>query len=170
MTDDFDINDEQPDDFFDDPLGIGPEEVTPESDEENEVSVVGIFERRDPNEEHQSDFVVLVRDATNRSVMIVIGRFEAMAISLALEGHTADRPLTHDLLNNSIAKLGGSVSRILIDDLWNGTYYAKVTVTQNNNDIIIDSRPSDAIALALRAKAPIYMSEKILHAVGLQEE
>ncbi|MCX6344440.1 MAG: bifunctional nuclease family protein [Armatimonadetes bacterium] len=95
---------------------------------------------------------------------------EAMAISLALEGAAADRPITHDLLLNAINKLGGTVEHILIDDLWNNTYYAKVSVASNGKIIDIDSRPSDAIALSLRAKAPIYMIEGVLEKAAVKEE
>jgi bifunctional DNase/RNase len=168
--DEFKFGDDLPDDFLNNPFGDRPEDSVPEDGEEHEVSVAGVYEHRVRDEDHQSEFVVLVRDNKQRTVLIVIGRFEAMAISLALEGHSADRPLTHDLLNNVINKLGGVVSRILIDDLWNGTYYAKVTILAKGTEFVIDSRPSDAIALALRAKSPIYMAEHILRAVGLKEE
>ena len=103
-------------------------------------------------------------------MLIWIGRFEALAISLALEGASADRPLTHDLLNNIVNKMDGTVERILIDDLWNNTYYAKITIAHNGKTIEIDSRPSDAIALSLRAKAPIFMIESVLEKAAVQEE
>lgn len=170
MTED-DFNfDEDPDDFLKNPFGDRPDDGIPEEGEEKEITVLGVFEHPPQEEEPQQEFVVLVRDAQQRTVFIVIGRFEAMAISLALEGYNPDRPLTHDLLNNVINKLGGTVSRILIDDLWNGTYYAKITINVRGEDIIIDSRPSDAIALALRCKAPMFMAEHILKTVGLHEE
>ena len=102
--------------------------------------------------------------------MIWIGKFEAYAISLALEGASADRPITHDLLNNVVNKMGGNVERILIDDLWNDTYYAKVTIAYDSKSLDIDSRPSDAIALGLRAKAPMYMVEGVLEKASVQEE
>ena len=112
----------------------------------------------------------MLRDAGSRSVLIWIGKFEAYSISLALEGATADRPITHDLLNNVINRMGGSVERILIDDLWNDTYYAKVTIAVNGKTMDIDSRPSDAIALGLRAKCPIYMIEGVLEKASVKEE
>ncbi len=103
-------------------------------------------------------------------MLIFIGKFEAMSIWLALEGASADRPLTHDLLNNMIDRMGGKVERILIDDLWNNTYYAKVTIGHDGKTIEVDARPSDGIALALRAKAPIYMAEAVLERAAVREE
>jgi hypothetical protein len=105
-----------------------------------------------------------------RAVPIWIGRFEAMAISLALEGTTADRPLPYDMFHNIINKMGGTVDRILIDDLWNKTYYAKISISYDSKSLDADSRPSDAIALALRAKAPIYMAEAVLEKAAVKEE
>lgn len=167
--DDFKFDNEDPEDFLNNPLGDGSD-GDPENDVEKEVSVVGVFEHRPVEDEPMQEFVVLVRDNQRRTVVIVIGRFEAVAISLALEGVNPDRPLTHDLLNNVIERLGGKINHILIDDLWNGTYYAKITIETGKNEVIVDSRPSDAIALALRSKAPIYMKEKILFSAGMQEE
>lgn len=138
--------------------------------DEKEVKVLGVYEHKEAGANQNTNFFVLLRDAAGRSVLIWIGKFEAMAISLALEGTSADRPITHDLLLNVIGKLGGSVERILIDDLWNNTYYAKVTINHNGKNIDIDSRPSDAIALSLRAKAPIFMVEGVLEKAALKEE
>lgn len=162
--DEFKFDDNQSDDFLNNPFDGNPD------DEEKEIRVLGVYEQRMYEESQQSEYVILVRDQKERTVPIVIGRSEAMAISIALEGHSADRPLTHDLLNNVISKLGGKVERILIDDLWNSTYYAKISITADNRQLEIDSRPSDAIALALRAKAPIFMAEHVLESAGLKEE
>jgi bifunctional DNase/RNase len=102
-------------------------------------------------------------------VLIWIGRFEAYAISLALEGAAFDRPMTHVLLKNAIERLGGRVDRILVDDLWQDTYYAKISVSTATGTIDIDARPSDALALALRAGAPIYMADSVLES-GVNED
>ena len=168
--DDFKFNSEDPDDFLKNPFEDDSDSDVPEDGEEKEVTVVGVFAHRPQEDEPQQEYVVLVRDSVQRTVVIVIGHFEAMAISLALEGHNPDRPATHDLLNNVISKLGGIIKRILIDDLWNGTYYAKITIEVNGSELLIDSRPSDAIALALRSKSPIFMAESILRTVGMREE
>lgn len=104
---------------------------------------------------------VMLSDGT-RKLPIVIGAFEASAITLPLEGHQADRPMTHDLMVTAIEALGGDITKIVIDDLWGSTYYAKVYVQHNGKEMSIDSRPSDAIALAVRVDAPIFVAEGIL--------
>jgi bifunctional DNase/RNase len=165
----FDPDDELPDDLFREISEESPERGIGDLDEK-EVEVVNVYESRDPGGMQPSEFVVLLRDKNQRSVLILIGKFEAMAISLAIEGASAGRPLTHDLLNNVIARMGGVVERILIDDLWNNKYYAKITVSTADKTIEFDSRPSDAIALALRAKAPIFMAESVLQKASVREE
>ena len=169
MADDFTFDDQEPPEGF---FGDSSDSDEPSSEEQREfkeVNVVGVFEHHEQTGGQPTAFVLL-RDAQERSVLIWIGRFEALAISLALEGASADRPLTHDLLNNIVGKLGGRVERVLIDDLWNSTYYAKLLIAVNGDSLEIDSRPSDAIALGLRAKAPIYMSEAVLHKAAIKEE
>ena len=168
--DDFKFDENDPDGMFGSPLGEPGKGDADGADEEKLVGVAGVYEHRSEEANKSSEFVVLLRDELARTVLIVIGRFEAMAISLALEGHSADRPLTHDLLNNVIGRLGGTLRRILIDDLWNDTYYAKITIDTPAGELVVDSRPSDAIALALRAKAPIYMLEHVLREAGLRAE
>ena len=172
-----------PDDFnFDDLEGLNSSffepseeggERRPRNDEdldEKEVTVVGVYEHRAEGSAQPPSAFVLLRDAQERSVLIFIGKFEAMSIWLALEGTSADRPLTHDLLNNVVNKIGGAIERVLIDDLWNNTYYAKVTISYNGITSDIDARPSDGIALALRAKAKIYMAEAVLAKAAVKEE
>lgn len=170
MADDFDFEEEErPEGFRIPSEGEEPPERDETDLQEKEVKVVGVFEHPE-QATGQPSALVLLRDSRGRSVPIFIGKFEAMSIWLALEGTAPDRPLTHDLLNNVISKMGGTVDRILIDDLWNNTYYAKVTLAIDGKAIEIDSRPSDAIALALRAKAPIYMAESVLEKAAVQEE
>jgi bifunctional DNase/RNase len=137
--------------------------------DEKEVSVVGVFEHLEPGASQPAAFVLL-RDNAARCVPIWIGRAEAFAISIALEGATADRPLTHDLMKNILTRLGGNVEKVIIDDLWHDTYYAKIYVAVDGQTIEIDSRPSDAIALGLRAKAPIFMAEAVLSQAAVYEE
>ncbi len=173
MADEFQFeNEDIPEEIvFHNPLDR--DECSPEEElnlEEKEVKVMGVYEHKEQSNGQPTNFFVLLRDGSGRSVLIWIGRFEAMAISLALEGTAADRPITHDLMLNAINKLGGTVERILIDDLWNNTYYAKVSVASDGKIIDIDSRPSDAIALSLRAKAPIYMIEGVLEKAAVKEE
>lgn len=172
MADEHQFEDEKrPDNGLPNPLG--DDDAPKEGDEdlgEKEVSVAGVFEQHDQQGAQPSAYVVLLRDTTGRSVPIWIGRFEAMAISLALDGTTADRPLPYDMFNNVIAKMGGHIDRILIDDLWNNTYYAKISISVDGKSLDVDSRPSDAIAMCLRAKAPIFIAESVLRRAAVTEE
>jgi uncharacterized protein len=107
--------------------------------------------------------IVILRDeAGDRLLPIWIGLFEANAIALSLEGVTSPRPLTHDLLQVFLERLGGALTRVLISELRATTYYAVLFVQTDSGEITIDSRPSDAIGLALRAKAPIFVAADVL--------
>jgi bifunctional DNase/RNase len=92
----------------------------------------------------------------------MIGAFESQAIQQKLEGVQPERPMTHDLIRNIITRVGGEVDRIVIDDFWNAIYYAKIYVLANGEEIEIDARPSDAVAIAIRFGAPIYVADAIL--------
>lgn len=140
--------------------------------EEKEVEVVGVYEHQEQGSPagYSAPAFVLLRDKDARQVLIWVGRFEAYAISVAMEGVALDRPMTHDLLRSVVDRLGGKVEHILIDDLWQDTYYAKITVATNGDSIEVDSRPSDAIALALRTKSPIYMAESVLEQASVRED
>ncbi len=140
------------------------ERLEPRRLDEKEVRVVGVYEHQEAGIPPQ--FFVLLQDNRGRSVPIWIGKYEALSISMALEGDVPDRPMTHDLLKNTIERLGGTVERIIVDDLWQSTFYAKITIVRNGESIEIDSRPSDAIALALRARAPIYVAEPVFESIG----
>jgi bifunctional DNase/RNase len=106
--------------------------------------------------------VILKEIGAERYLPIYIGRFEADAIAIRLQCHEHHRPLTHDLLNNVIAELGGEVSHILVNDMRNDTFYARIFVNVNGQQLDIDSRPSDAIALAVRCNAPIFVEEEVM--------
>lgn len=148
------------------------ENLQPQVVEEKEVEVVGVYEQHDEGLPANSSppAFVLLRDKQSREVMIWVGRFEAYAISVALGGMSFDRPMTHDLLRNVFDRLGGKVEKILIDDLWQDTYYAKITVSRDGEVLYIDSRPSDAIALALRSRSPIFMAESVLEQAAVRED
>jgi bifunctional DNase/RNase len=105
-------------------------------------------------------FVLLTDGA--RKLSIVIGEAETHAIALPLEGKTPQRPMTHDLLAAFVERLGAKVEKVFIDDLFGSTYYAKIFVNHAGEDMTIDSRPSDAIALAVRLGTPIYVADQIL--------
>lgn len=98
----------------------------------------------------------------DRRLPIIIGQFEAQAIALELEGIRPPRPLTHDLMKNIVERLGATIVETLITDLKENTFYAVVFAESAGVSNEIDSRPSDAIALAVRVNAPIYVNEKVL--------
>ncbi|MEA3399743.1 MAG: bifunctional nuclease family protein [Armatimonadota bacterium] len=106
--------------------------------------------------------VILADDEERRLLPILIGLFEAQAIAMAISGEDIGRPLTHDLLLSVIEELGGQLERIEVTELAEKTFYALLHVECNGKTLQIDSRPSDAIALALRAEAPIYVAEEVL--------
>lgn len=118
--------------------------------------------------------IVVLRDPEgDRFLPIWIGVFEAQAIALRLEEVNAPRPLTHDLLQNLIRDLGASVARVVVTDLRDNTFFAEIHLQGNAGDQVIDSRPSDAIALALRAEAPLFVNELVFEkarADGLHEK
>ncbi|KYH31108.1 bifunctional nuclease family protein [Neomoorella mulderi] len=106
--------------------------------------------------------VVLLSDQEGTQVLpIWVGPFEAQAIALALQGILTPRPLTHDLLRSLCENLGVEVKKVLVQDIRDGTYYAELYLRQGDKEIVVDARPSDAIALALRTNAPLYITEKV---------
>ncbi|MBC7186882.1 MAG: bifunctional nuclease family protein [Calditrichaeota bacterium] len=110
-----------------------------------------------------SRFVVVLRDdAHNRWLPIVVGSTEAQAIALQLEKVEPPRPLTHDLMKNLLESLDAKVSRVVVTELRENTYYAKIGLQLDGKKREIDARPSDAIALALRMNAPIFVVEEVM--------
>lgn len=130
---------------------------------EKEVRIVNVFEVDTGNPANNTTFVLL-RDNYAREFKIFVMRDVAMAISMAMENERPDRPYTHDLMKTILERLGGRVERVTIDDLWQETYYAKITIVASNSTFEIDARPSDAMAMALRFRAPIYVAESVLEA------
>lgn len=124
------------------------------------VQVDGIF-GHDSNGKI-SHFVV-VSDGERR-LPIIIGPFEATSIQLVLENSRPDRPLTHDLTKALIERLDSTLDRVVIDDFWNTIYYAKLYLKKSSSEeeIEVDARPSDAIALAVRFDCPIFVADGIL--------
>lgn len=106
----------------------------------------------------------------NRRLPIIIGTFEAQAIALELEHIKPPRPMTHDLLKNAIEVFGAQIDQVFINDLSEGTFFARIIYRKNGDEVDQDARPSDAIALAVRFKAPIYVSEKVLDEAGIISE
>ena len=130
-----------------------------------ELSKIVITETSD----HQI-IVLKEREGQQRSFPIVIGLTEAWAIDRAVKGITTPRPLTHDLIGNVIEGLNAGVVRVVINDLRNNTFYAKIVLQQNGSTVEIDSRPSDAIALAMQKNTPIFVAKKVLEEVCRSED
>ena len=115
------------------------------------------------NEVHDQQVIMLREVDGERSFPIVIGIFEATSIDRRVRGIQSPRPLTHDLLTSVIDYLGGDLQDIYISELSEHTYYAKLRIRKDGELIEVDSRPSDAIALAVTARVPIYVNEDVLN-------
>ena len=114
--------------------------------------------------------VVYLREVGGeRRFPIVTGLYEATSLDRNLKHFQFPRPLTHDLLLQTARELGGSLARILIDKLENNTFYAKIVFSKNGEEVMVDARPSDSVALALRAGSPIYCAEEVLNLAGIEE-
>jgi uncharacterized protein len=107
--------------------------------------------------------IVILRDKDGQRVLpIWVGIFEANAIALQIENVTTPRPMTHDLLRNIILDLKATVQKIVVCDLQDNTFYALIYLGLNGDTLTIDARPSDAIALALRTRAPIFVEDSVI--------
>lgn len=114
--------------------------------------------------------LILSESEGNRRLPIIIGTFEAQAIALELESIKPPRPMTHDLLKNIILSYHSKVDRVVINNLNEGTFFAQIHYQNNGDEISLDARPSDAIALAIRFNAPIFTNEKVLEEAGIETE
>jgi hypothetical protein len=118
-----------------------------------------------------SQHVVILREAdAERYLPIWIGSWEAQSIAMRLQGVEAERPLTHDLLATILDELGASVRHIVVSDLADETFRARIVLIEGGSDYEIDARPSDAIALAVRVSAPIFATEAVLDRAGVMPE
>jgi len=107
--------------------------------------------------------IIILKDAEDRKALpIWVGIFEANAIALELEKIATPRPMTHDLIKNILDHLGATVQQVTINDLRDNTFYAIIEISVNGGRIAVDSRPSDAIAIALRVNAPIFVDEAVI--------
>jgi bifunctional DNase/RNase len=124
-----------------------------------------------PSSVGSSSFILLLesKDNTNLKFPIVIGYNEAQAITIEMEGIKPSRPLTHDLFINMLNGLSMTIDSITITKFIDGIFYAKITVNTNNTFIDIDSRPSDAVAISLRSKAPIKINSKLLETLSIHD-
>jgi len=115
--------------------------------------------------------IVILRDPDNKlNLPIWIGLLEATAMATELEGIKMARPMTHDLLRSLINELGAVVEWIEVTELKDNTYYALIYLRVNDRQLTLDSRPSDAISLALRTKSPIYVAKKVLEASSVLQQ
>lgn len=124
-----------------------------------EVEIFGLSNSPNPGGAHA---LLLKEVYGNRRLPIIIGLFEAQAIAVVMEGYTTPRPLTHDLLSTLIVHLGANVNEVIIDALRDNTFHAKIILDVASITSEIDSRPSDAIALAVRVRCPIFVAESVM--------
>ena len=119
---------------------------------------------------YSNAYIVILRDEHNSDVLpIWVGKSEASAISFALENVTPPRPMTHDLMKSILDNVDAKILSAVVSDLKNNTYYAKIHLWYGDSEYAVDSRPSDAIALALRAEAPIFTTEEVLRKQNSEE-
>jgi bifunctional DNase/RNase len=118
----------------------------------------------------QHRVVVLKEVETDRYLPIWIGPFEADAITIQLQGVQVARPLTHDLLKSVIDKMGATISHVMVSELKNDTFYAQIVMDINGTSMEIDARPSDAIALAVRVNAPLFVAEDVMNLASIVPE
>ena len=139
--------------------------VTSRGEREAAVPVHMELKRIIISEIHEQQVIMLKEVDGERSFSIMIGIFEATSIDRRVKRLPSPRPLTHDLVANVVEQLGGEISDIYISELRDHTYYAKLRIRHNGELIEVDSRPSDAIALAVTASVPIYVAEDVLDEV-----
>ena len=118
----------------------------------------------------QHRIVVLKETGSTRFLPIWIGPFEADAITIELQGVEVARPLTHDLLKAMAEKLGAEILQVTITDLRNDTFYAEISLQVNGRRLLVDSRPSDAIALAVRARVPVLVADSVMEQAAITPE
>jgi bifunctional DNase/RNase len=117
---------------------------------------------------HNQPIVLLKERVGDRFLPIWIGAVEATSIAFALQGVVTARPMTHDLLRNLLTDLEVEVQRVVVTGLVDGTFYAEIQMTQDGESIVTSSRPSDAIALAVRATVPIFVEDAVMDEAGIQ--
>jgi len=152
-----------------DAVGRGPYHrvgVPEASREKTAVAVQMELTRIIINENNEQQIIFLKEVDGERTFPIVIGIFEATSIDRRVKGLPAPRPLTHDLLANAIELLGGELQDIFISELRDHTYYAKLRIRHDGETVEVDSRPSDAIAVAVTVDVPIFVAEDIIDEVG----
>lgn len=135
------------------------------SDERVGIKIVGVYMHQE--NERPAQHFVLYRDNQGRRMPIWIGQFEAWAISFALEGEPPERPMTHDMMLLILEATGTVMEEAYINDLRDETFYATVTLRRQDGETrVLDVRPSDAAAMAVRAKCPMYAAERVMAAMA----
>lgn len=153
-----------------------PENRAPRSYVEKEVTIANVVEEIYYPAGHaqgrsESSMWVLLRDARGREFKIVMLTELGKSILSAIRNEVPDRPFTHDLMKHIIERLGGTLEKVVIDDIWQETFYAKLHLRVDESTIHeVDARPSDAIAMALRFRVPIFVSESVFEATQQTEE
>ncbi len=122
------------------------------------------------DEQSQVPLLILKNQEETKVLPIWIGAMEAMSISVSLNKVSISRPLTHDLMLRTLETLGASITSVVVVDLQEGTYYAELHLEHQDRTYIVDSRPSDAIALAVRLNVPVYANEELLERMDKQFE
>jgi bifunctional DNase/RNase len=135
----------------------------------HKVNVVGVYmtsalEGSDPTP------IVLLENKEENVLPIYIGASEAFSIQTALEKMSYPRPLTHDLLISMVEGLNSKIEKVLIDDLDDGVFFARIIVSRNGDEIEFDARPSDSLALAVRTKTPIYVSKNVMKEASVDRD
>ncbi|MCL4539567.1 MAG: bifunctional nuclease family protein [Bacteroidetes bacterium] len=131
------------------------------------VDILGLS----PSPSSPGAYALILKEVSGeRRLPIIIGQFEAQAIALELEGIKPPRPLTHDLVKNVLDSLGTTLSDVVVSELREGTFFARLNVEGNSVNHEIDARPSDAIAIAIRFGVPIYVSETVMEEASTMPE
>jgi hypothetical protein len=122
-------------------------------------------------DENREEQIIVLKEVKGKRIFpIIIGIYEAAAIDRKIKNIKTARPLTHDLIINFVKAFNSNITKVIISDLKKNTFYAKIFVSSNGKEIEIDSRPSDAVVLAVHLKIPIYVEDKILDEVGTISE
>jgi uncharacterized protein len=121
------------------------------------------------DETRNEQVIVFKEKEGTRLLPVVIGMAEVNSIKMKLSGVKPPRPMTHDLLQQIIEQLGGKLEKVVIDRLQQNTFFAKLYLRTPSKEVIIDARPSDSVALALRADAPVYVEEEVIGEAGVNE-
>ena len=130
---------------------------------ERSVQLTGIFKAESQFDDFTPKYAIGLEDSLGRGMMIYVSPTDASTVNDQINEEPTERPLCHDLIVSIVDQMGGRIVDAIIDDVWQKTYYAKIRVTlQNGSMIYIDSRPSDAIVVALKCHVPVYVYERVI--------